>query len=265
MRRLALVIIAISMAGCSRAPDDAVSDVATNAAGVAFTYDYHFRLPSAAIADAQDAHARACEALTPSRCRITGMTYRVDDAGVAGATLAVDLAAPIARRFGREGVRTVEAAGGALVGAEINGTDAMPAQVEGASAAATGADDRARFERDLARPGLPAAERAELRAQLAAATDRTRAAAASAAAARASVSMTPMTFAYQAGRGTGIGARVSDAGGTLAASTATTLGLALTAVAALGPPALLVLALFLLWHHLGRRLWHRLLGAHRAE
>ena len=42
-RILALASVA---AACSRAADDAVSDTATSAAGVAFAYDYSFRLPS---------------------------------------------------------------------------------------------------------------------------------------------------------------------------------------------------------------------------
>jgi len=260
MRWLLLGLAVVGIAGCGRAPQE-MGDAAAEATGLSFTYRYGFRLPSDRIADAQDAHARACERLGAARCRITGMTYRVDDAGTASASLDVRLAAPIARGFGRQGVQAIEATGGALIEAEIGGTDTAAPAAGDARAGTLAAADRDRLERELARPDLPAAERAELRAQLAAATAGTRAADAATAAARLSVDFTPMSFAYRAGRGVGVGAQVADAWGLLAASAATTLGFTLTALAVLGPPALLFFALFLIWHHLGRRLWRRMMGS----
>lgn len=263
MRRAVLGLSLVGLAGCGRAPGDGAGDAVSTAGGLAFTYSYAFRLPADRIADAQDAHAVACERLGP-RCRITGMTFRVDDAGVADASLDLRLAAPIARAFGRQGVKAIETAGGALVGADIGGSDTVPAVAAGDRAGTDATADRSRLERELARSDLPAAERATLRAQLAAVTTRTREADAAVAAARASVETTPMHFSYRAGHGVGIAARVADAGRTLAASTAATLGFTLTVLATLGPPALVLLLLIPFWHRWGRRLWQRLLGPGQA-
>src|SRR3546814_13333291 len=49
----------------------------TSAPGVAFNYAYAFRLDDSRIAAVQEEHAAACEALGTTRCRITGMTYRL--------------------------------------------------------------------------------------------------------------------------------------------------------------------------------------------
>ncbi|WP_156818719.1 hypothetical protein [Sphingomonas sp. Mn802worker] len=102
MRWLVMGVTAcVVMAGCSKAPDnDGPGEAATRAKGVAFAYRYDFRLPSVGIADAQEAQAEACEQLTPARCRITGMTYRLDGAGSVAASLDVAVAAPAARGFG---------------------------------------------------------------------------------------------------------------------------------------------------------------------
>jgi hypothetical protein len=265
MRRHVLMgmVALVGVGGCGRAPEDGASEVATNATDLAFTYAYRFRLPSDRIGAAQDAHATACERIAP-RCRITGMTYHVDSAGVANASLDVALAAPIARRFGRQSVTGVEAAGGALVGAEIGATDTRVERIAGELDEVQARDDRARLQRELARADLPAAERAELRRQLDEATPRARAGDAAASTARAQAQETPMHFAYQPGAGTGVGARVSDAGRALSASTAATLGFTLSALAWLGPPALLILLLVVLWFRWGRRLWQRLLGTPAA-
>lgn len=112
MRWLSVGLACLALAGCSKAPDrDGPGEVATTANGVAFAYRYDFRLPSSRIADAQEAHAQACEQLTPARCRITGMSYRLDGSGQVAASLDVRVAAPIARAFGRRGVQGIETTG----------------------------------------------------------------------------------------------------------------------------------------------------------
>src|SRR6187551_3520256 len=50
---------------------------ASAAPGVAFNYRYAFELPALRIAAVQEEHAQACEKLGLSRCRITGMRYRL--------------------------------------------------------------------------------------------------------------------------------------------------------------------------------------------
>lgn len=98
MRWMVVVTAGLAVAACGKAPDgaDLAGDTATNAAGVAFTYRYDYRLPSDRIAAVQEMHAQACEALR-GRCRITGMSYRLDEAGEVSAGLDLAVAAPVAR------------------------------------------------------------------------------------------------------------------------------------------------------------------------
>lgn len=81
MPSVGLILAALALAGCNKATPEDVGETVSNAAGVAFSYNYQFRLPSADIADVQEAHAQACEKLSAGRCRITDMSYRVDRAG----------------------------------------------------------------------------------------------------------------------------------------------------------------------------------------
>lgn len=232
MRWLSVGFACLALTACSKAPDrDGPGETATGASGVAFAYRYDFRLPSSRIADAQEADAQACEQLTPARCRITGMTYRLDGSGQVAASLDVRVAAPIARAFGRRGVKGIEVAGGALGGAEIIGTDAVPA-AEAAKA-------------DTADAG----------------TDR----AAAAVEAQASVSTTPISFTYAAGTGVGLAARLSEAAQAGYLSLTWTLATALTLLAYLGPPLILLFLLALLWRRLGRRWWTRAFGTGQLE
>lgn len=249
----------VALAGCSQRQE--AGDTATQAGALAFRYNYTFRLPSARIAAAQEKHAQACEQLGP-KCRITGMTYTVDGSGEVDASLAMALAAPIARGFGHDGVAVIEQVGGALAGAEISGTD--PVQATSADDPATPADARrgaaevARIDAQLARSDLSGPERAELTRQRALAADQAQAGATAAASARTAVITTPVSYTYHAGRGVGAVAELADAGQTAYASLLTTLSVLLMALAVLGPPALLLLALFMLWRRWGIPLWTRL-------
>ena len=249
----------ITLAGCSQRQE--AGETATQAGALAFQYSYTFRLPSKQISAAQERHAKACEQLG-SRCRITGMTYNVDSSGDADASLQMALAAPIARGFGHDGVAVIEQAGGVLAGAQISGSDpaqqtsfdqtAIPAD------AGRGAAEVARIDRQLARTGLSGPERAELTRQRAVAAEQAQAGGTAAASARAAVSTTPVSFTYHAGRGVGAMAELSDAGQTAYASLLTTLSILLMALAILGPPALLLLALVLLWRRFLAPRWARL-------
>lgn len=255
----------VTLAACgSRQDNDATvaGSAAKDVANLAFQYSYTLRLPSAKIDAAQSADAQRCERLGAPRCRITGMTYNVDSSGEANATLAVATAAPLARAFGREGVDAVERAGGMLAGAQISGTDTAPDTAAGDTAATRNTADLQRIDRQLARVDLSDTERAELNSQRAAAVEAARAGSDSAAAARGSAATTPVSFTYQAGRGVGAAAELGDAGQTAYASLLTTLSVLLTALAVLGPPALLLLVLFLLWRRFGAPVWRRLFPAH---
>ncbi|NTS65377.1 hypothetical protein HRV97_09400 [Sphingomonas sp. HHU CXW] len=95
--------VSLALGGCSKVPDGEPGETTASASGVAFAYRYDFRVPSARIADAQEAQAQACEQLTPARCRITGMTYRLDGSGQVNASLDVAVSPPPRARSGDAG------------------------------------------------------------------------------------------------------------------------------------------------------------------
>ncbi len=92
------------------------------APGVAFDYNYSFRLEAERIAEMQQEHQRLCGRYGP-RCRITGMDYRAANEDDVEAMLSFLVDPEIAGQFGRESVRAVTAADGALAGSEISGTE----------------------------------------------------------------------------------------------------------------------------------------------
>lgn len=256
----------LAIAGCSKAPDgNEPGEATTSASQVAFAYRYDFRLPSARIADAQETQAQACEQLTPARCRITGMTYRLDGSGQVNASLDVAVSAPAARAFGRRGVKAVEAAGGALTGAEITGTDASAATNAANTSIANAEVDGTEIGNELDRPGLPADARTALRDRRAEQRRLEREARAAAEAARESVSTTPISFTYAAGSGVGLGARLAEAAQAGYASLTWTLASLLTLLAYFAPPLAVLLLLAWLWHRFGRRWWARAFPADAAR
>lgn len=257
MRWLGVGLISLLLTACGGAVDQDVGETTTNASGVAFSYDYDFRLPSARIAEAQERHAQACEAMG-RQCRITGMSYRLDGTGQVAASLDVRVAAPIARAFGRSGIRAIEQAGGALIGADIRGIDMQPTIEAGSRATDDGQTDLADLDEQLARTDLTAAARATLLDRRAALVAAARESAVSAQAARTSIETTPITFVYHAGTGVGLSARLSEAAQAGYLSLTWTLASALTVIAYLAPPLALLLLLLLAWHRVGRRWWARL-------
>ncbi|HXH17213.1 MAG TPA: hypothetical protein VNJ10_13895 [Sphingomonas sp.] len=263
MKRLLIGALAVTIAGCSRAPESSAGepDIAGNSvAGIAFDYSYNLSLPSSRIADLQEDHARACEQLGTTRCRITGLGYTVDGQGDVSASLAVKLAAPLARKFGRDGVKRAESLGATLTGADISGTDvATAAEATSTERVDIGAE-RARVDRELARTGLKAGEREQLRGQQAALIEQARSAQTDAAAQRDSLANTPMSFTYRTGRGTGLIDRLRDAGDTALGSVGLTVTALLWVLAALGPPFLVLAALFVIWIRWGEGWWTKLTG-----
>lgn len=258
MRWFGVGLALLAIAGCSKAPDgQEAGETASRASGVAFSYRYDLRLPSSGISDAQEAQAQACERLGP-RCRITGMTFNVDGSGRASASLDMQVASAVARTFGRDGVKRVEAGGGALTGAEILGQDTTPAIAQASASAADARTDRAEIDRRLAIRGLAAAERSELLARRAELDRQQRQSDTDAAATQASLTYTPISFHYAAGSGVGLQARLSEVAGIAYASLIWTVTTVLTLIAYLGPPLLLGLLLALAWFHVGRRWWARL-------
>ncbi|SOB87238.1 hypothetical protein SAMN06297144_2365 [Sphingomonas guangdongensis] len=271
MLRHAGLLIALALAGCGAATDEQSSSAreggpgveVTAAPGVAFSYHYAFRLPAARIAAAQEAHAQACERLGVTRCRITGMRYSVVNEERIDASLAFKLAPALARSFGRAGIAAIERADGMLAAAEITGTDVGSGIARDEAGQRAAAGERARIERDLARPGLTGAERAELLRQRAALDDQVRGTAAAVAEGRDSLASTPMLFDYATGeaiRGVGPRSTIARAVATFMESAEWTFATLLWLLATLGPPLLLLAVLALLWRRFAqplRRWWGR--------
>ena len=219
-----VALSALLATGCSRADDGAAEDysvqdveeapsselrqdaaeraapgiVPTAAPGVAFAYHYGFRMPDAAISPAQEAHAAACEKLGLAKCRITGMTYELDDRDRVEGSLEMAIDPLLARGFGREAIATVEKLEGKLRFARITGEDQNP--VLDAAARREGSANRTivQLEADLAR-ARDENERVRIREQIRQLRADIQAAQDSAVESEARIQRTPMTFVYRGG------------------------------------------------------------------
>lgn len=272
MRKYLIGLSILAIAGCSKAPDRgreademaspaAPTGIAVTAApGVAFTYRYAFSLPATAVAGAQEAHAQACEKLGIARCRITGMQYHLNGENDVSAMLAFKLDPAIARAFGKTGIGLIEAARGKLVDAEITGDDAGGAIRRLSDDGTRAETELQRVDAQLARGDLKAAERAELQSQRGDIARQIASVAAAVTDQRESLATTPMTFDYRSGaaiRGFDPSAPLTSALDTGIASAQATLAFVLGALAIFGPPAIVLLLLWLLWRRFGRPIWGR--------
>lgn len=172
--------------------------VPTAAPGVAFAYNYGFRMPDAAISAAQEAHAAACEKLGLARCRITGMTYELDERERVEGTLELAVDPLLARSFGRDAIATVEKSEGKLRYARITGEDQNPALDDAARREGSANRTIAQLEADLAK-AKDENERVQLREQIRALRADIQTAQSNAAESEAKIRRTPMTFTYRGG------------------------------------------------------------------
>ena len=178
--------------------------VPTAAPGVAFNYRYGFGLPDANISVAQEAHAAACEKLRLNRCRITGMTYRLDDRDRVEGTLNLTVDPLLARAFGRDAIAIVEKQEGRLRYAEITGEDQNPVLDEAARQQGSAGDTIAKLEVDLAKAKTEN-ERVQLREQIRKLREQIEMAKRTAADSEAKVQRTPMSFMYAGSGASGRG------------------------------------------------------------
>lgn len=172
----------------------------TAAPGVAFAYRYAFRMPAKAIAKAQEVHAQACEKLGISRCRITGMRYRLLGENTVEAMLTFKLDPGLARTFGKDGIASVVAAEGKLVDAEITGDDAGSAIKRLDVQRSRNDEELRRIDALLADTRRPRAEREELQRQRAALVESNAAVKDDTANQQESLATTPMVFDYGSGQ-----------------------------------------------------------------
>jgi hypothetical protein len=106
------------------APGGAIPQTAPR---IAYTYGYRFRLPSAAVAPLQERHLGLCRQLGDTRCRVVSM-QRGEQSGAgeeeaASAALALEVAAPLAARFGAALTASAGEAGGETIDRNIAAED----------------------------------------------------------------------------------------------------------------------------------------------
>jgi hypothetical protein len=132
------------------------------APGVAFQYQYDFRVPGDKIEAVQDEHAAACETLGLSRCQITGLSFNQSESGYPEGRMQFMLDPAIARKFGRDAISSVEKAEGVLAKSNVSG-DNVGEAIENSQVRSAGMEaELKRIETRLAGKGLAADERSEL-------------------------------------------------------------------------------------------------------
>ncbi len=277
MRYGVAMLAVLVLSGCGRAPDPGVAETAaetaeeatpginvTAAPGVAFRYDYAFRLPAERIARVQEAHAQACERLGVARCRITAMRYSRDTDNRIDAELGFRLSPDLARAFGRDGIRAIEAAEGMVLAANIVGEDRgeeieqLQATRDAATAERTAAEARSRT--------AGRNEREDLAARRDVATATATEATAGITAARQALVATPVDFKYESGdaiRGFDPVSPFTRAADLAMMSTRFTVSAVLAVLGAGLPPLLVALLGWWAWTQ-GRRTWRRRAAA-RAD
>ena len=117
---------------------------------VAYSYGYRFRVPSAALASVQERHLQLCLSMGQARCRIVSMRRSehrpqaapapARDHGYGGgeppapdqpgASLEVQVAAPLADEFGRRLTASASESGGETVDRQIGAEDVSRAMVD---------------------------------------------------------------------------------------------------------------------------------------
>lgn len=133
------------------------------APGVAFAYNYDFRVPGDKIEAVQDEHAAACETLGLSRCQITGLSFNQSERGYPQGRMAFLLDPIIARKFGRDAIASVEKAEGVLATSNVSGEN-VGDQIATSQVRSAGIEAEVkRIEARLAGKGLAEDERVELR------------------------------------------------------------------------------------------------------
>jgi hypothetical protein len=216
---------------------------------VAFRYGYDFNLSDQRISSTQEAHASACEKLGLAQCRITGMSYSVDQNEQVTAELDLKLDPAIARQFGKSAQQLVEANDGKLIRLEIGSSDEGRAIAQATKQKTDVSAQIAQLQQELAKTKPGTAAHANLLSQIQTlqqqASEQTHAIAAS----QATLASTPMEFHYY-GRGGVPGFRgnpVREAWHTFVTTVVWLVGILLQALAVIIPLSVLIAMFIALW------------------
>ena len=225
-------------------------DIAPSAApGVAFNYAYDFNLADERISATQEAHAGECEKLGLMRCRITGMSYSVDQNEQVTAELDVKLDPTIARQFGKSALQLVERNDGKLIRLNIGSSD----EGEKIEQATKQKNDVGRqisqLEQELAKTKPGTAARSNLQSQIQELQRQSSVASHAIEESQATLAVTPMEFHYY-GRGGVPGFRENPIRGawqTFVIAVVWLTGALLQALAVLVPLSVLAALFIALW------------------
>jgi hypothetical protein len=235
---------------------------------VAFNYNYEFNLPDERISVTQEAHASACEKLGIARCRITGMTYSVDQDERVRAELDLKLDPSIAREFGKSAQQSVEGNDGKLIRLEIGSSDEGAAIAQASKQKNDVSTRIAELEQELARTKAGSAAHADLLSQIESLKQQASEQLHAIETSQAALATTPMQFHYY-GRGGVPGFRgnpVREAWQTLVTTVVLAIGILLQALAVLIPVGIVVALFIALWRTRVLRAVRRwLAGAQEAE
>jgi hypothetical protein len=276
LRAALLAVTALVACSCSKqgsqptGSDEATSppNISPSAApGVAFNYAYDFNLTDDRISATQEAHAAACEKLGLGRCRITGMSFNVDQNEDVTAELDLKLDPAIARQFGKSAQQSVEANDGKLIRLAIGSSDEGAAMEQASRQRTNASTQLAQLQQELAKtkPGTQA--RIDLLNQIEALQQRTAEQARAIETGQAALASTPMEFHYY-GRGGIPGFRgnpIRAAWQTFVTTVVWLIGILLQTAAVLVPVAIVAAFFVALWRTPPVRTFRRWLRGPQEE
>ncbi len=216
------------------------------APGVAFQYQYDFRVPADKIEAVQDEHAAACETLGLSRCQITGLTFTQNERRDPSGRMEFMLDPSIARRFGRDAIASVEKAEGVLATSNVSGEN-VGAEIASSQVRSAGMEAEVkRIEARLAGKGLANDERVELRSRAEELREMMGGEKESRRSGEKRLATTPMVFNYSGNMGIGADGSFGEAVAKSTGGLMTMLSMLMLLVGALLPWLLPVVAIVLL-------------------
>lgn len=234
----------------------------TAAPGVAFNYNYEFNLPDERISATQEAHASACEKLGLSRCRITGMSYTVDQNEQVTAELDLKLDPLIARQFGKSAQQLVQSNDGKLIRLAIGSSDEGEAIAQATKQKSDASAQIAELQQELARAKAGTEAHANILSQIQALQRQASEQSAAIQTSQAALASTPMELHYYGSGGVpGFhGNPVREAWHTFVTTVVWMVQILLQALAVLVPLGILAAIVIALWRTRPLRAFRRWLA-----
>jgi hypothetical protein len=116
--------------GAPGGSSSSAAPVAVAVPRIAYTYSYTFRLGSEAVRGIQERHLDLCERLGPARCRVVKLERSASSGDYVTAGLTLQVAAPLARRFGQQLVASATETGAETTDRGIEAEDLTKQMVD---------------------------------------------------------------------------------------------------------------------------------------